>query len=649
MREIFKRLSMLVLTVCLSLTLVPAVAIADPPEDPLEESLTTPLQADVEEAPLAEDEGLTLEPASEESPELAPAYTYGWEGVGTQSSPYLVSNLDDLVLLSQLVNDGNSFSSTYFKLNADINIDAGWTPIGWFDQTQMTYRPFSGIFDGDGHTVSGMSISEYSTSDAVYAAFAQSATPTFGLFGYGVDCTIKNLDVISSIEAEGYRAVETSSIEASSVYTDGPSGSFVAGGIIGYLASADTGCVIDNCTFSGSISLDTLSACIGGIVGCIDGVSSISNCTNTATLTATTGAQFGQSTIGGIAGYVGSNDCTFTNCTNEGAITCIGGALLECGGIAGYTCPQRSMEPTTAVVSDGFVEFDSCSNSGTIDTGETSLAVGFQGGIGGILGESLFAENNLYNCFNTGDISTANVEIATGGLVGSNQLMYVTGAPSYLGVCTITNSYNAGDITGSGSVGGLGGSGQFLASNSYNKGTITGGQPGRSAVGGLFGYLMPVMYADGISEDAMDPAVINCYWIEGVEALGNFDLAWYEIEPDGAPDFLFECYSFAAPQPGLLSQRPLMFGSGLVSSTSLLRALNDHASVNPTVNGYDLETWGTDGTNDGYPVYACNMVRSPLAASSLPNTGDTLPIALLAVAGLTAGCVLLLVRRRLRS
>ena len=66
----------------------------------------------------------------------------------------------DLAGFSELVNAGNDFKGKTVKLDADINLsdsDEEWTPIGNNEDT-----PFSGTFDGQGHTVSGINISAQS-------------------------------------------------------------------------------------------------------------------------------------------------------------------------------------------------------------------------------------------------------------------------------------------------------------------------------------------------------------------------------------------------------------------------------------------------------------------------------------------------------
>ena len=95
-------------------------------------------------------------------------------GNGTEASPYEISDLATLEAFREYVNAGSG-AGEYFKLTADIDMsekygadiggsEVSWTPIG------NGIVPFTGNFDGGGHTISGLYIN--STSDYQ------------GLFGY---------------------------------------------------------------------------------------------------------------------------------------------------------------------------------------------------------------------------------------------------------------------------------------------------------------------------------------------------------------------------------------------------------------------------------------------------------------------------------
>ena len=158
------------------------------------------------------------------------------DGAGTVDDPYKISTGAELAYLAEKVNGGESYSGNYFKLTSDIRLNTDdvptsgneWTPIG-----NGTAKPFSGIFDGAGHVICGLYISD--------AAFP-------GLFGK-VSGTVQNLVVQGSVTA-GNKAVAST-------------GGYAAGGI-----ACEAGNVIQNCGFYGKVSDSTgWYLDIGGVVG----------------------------------------------------------------------------------------------------------------------------------------------------------------------------------------------------------------------------------------------------------------------------------------------------------------------------------------------------------------------------------------------
>ena len=154
-------------------------------------------------------------------------------GAGTVDDPYKISTGAELAYLAEKVNGGESYSGEYFKLTNDIRLNEqdvptggnSWTPIGnGFDES------FSGIFDGAGHVIRGLYISD--------AAFP-------GLFGM-VDGTVQNLVVQGSVTG-GDEAIGESE---------------AAGGI----CSTSEG-EIQNCGFYGKVSDSTDMLFIGGVAG----------------------------------------------------------------------------------------------------------------------------------------------------------------------------------------------------------------------------------------------------------------------------------------------------------------------------------------------------------------------------------------------
>lgn len=105
-------------------------------------------------------------------------------GSGTSSDPYVIYNASQLDQVRNFLNDEN----VCFKLGADIDLKSfiagenpiqGWLPIG------SSAAPFMGTFDGNGKTISNLTITR-ATTDYV------------GLFGHAGSATIKDLTIKDS-------------------------------------------------------------------------------------------------------------------------------------------------------------------------------------------------------------------------------------------------------------------------------------------------------------------------------------------------------------------------------------------------------------------------------------------------------------------
>ena len=109
-------------------------------------------------------------------------------GDGTAQNPYLISTEEHLIKLSTLVNNGNDFKNTYFKLNSNISLSNNFIPIGnrVTSSGSTVSFPFSGNFDGNGYSISGLNITSIPTG----SEFS-------GLFGCVSSATIKNLTLVS--------------------------------------------------------------------------------------------------------------------------------------------------------------------------------------------------------------------------------------------------------------------------------------------------------------------------------------------------------------------------------------------------------------------------------------------------------------------
>lgn len=237
------------------------------------------------------------------------------ESVTATQSGYIleIGTYDQLVNFRNKVNSGASYSGMTVKLTADIDIsERAWTPIGaaYRDTTSPNFHVFQGTFDGNGHTISGLT----NTGFKIASAFKGSnkTTPAgygeyvFGLFGSVYNATIKNI-VMANVN------IDLACDEKEKVVGDS------VGAIVGFAAGdKKTGVTIENCeVLSGSIvGYDA----VAGIVGrSYSGKITIENCKNAATVSAIRRAC-------GILGYTNTSyikdggSAAITNCTNSGNV-----------------------------------------------------------------------------------------------------------------------------------------------------------------------------------------------------------------------------------------------------------------------------------------------------------------------------------------
>ena len=239
----------------------------------------------------------------------------GFYGKGTAENPYEIRNAKDLKLLAQKVNGGVTYKDKYFKLTADIDLknEPNWTPIGTMLVEEG--RPFQGTFDGGGHQIANLTIS----NGGQYG----------GLFGYTEGAVIKSCNVTGEVNGYnctggivGYANNNTHILNCSfqgNVEGDGEE----RGGIVGHTSS---GCEVSGCFVTGTVTGDRE---VGGIAG--SGVGTIKNCYALANVTAT-GVN-----AGGIAGK--AYGVTIENCYYSGEVS----AKDYAGGIAGYVSGAKTI------------------------------------------------------------------------------------------------------------------------------------------------------------------------------------------------------------------------------------------------------------------------------------------------------------------
>lgn len=179
-----------------------------------------------------------------------------------------IRSLKDLLEFARLVNQqGENFDGWVVKLECDIDLsNTDWEPIG-----NSPSCPFSGEFDGDGHTVSGLHLH----TDASLVGFfgiLKGVAPLGTAEVHGLclrDVILSGSTDISSTGAIAGHAGERTLIENCHVVGDIRSWSFV-GGIVG-VANGFVG--IRECQVEGRVVGENLSDIIGknNVAGAIAG------------------------------------------------------------------------------------------------------------------------------------------------------------------------------------------------------------------------------------------------------------------------------------------------------------------------------------------------------------------------------------------
>ena len=149
------------------------------------------------------------------------ATSFAEGGDGSEESPYEISSAEELQYLSDLLSDEENRSSEYrnqhYILTSDISLNdtsdyAGWSEAG----PEYDWRPigvaaaFGGVFDGNGHTISGLYINADMEDDNT-----ADARKNGGLFAQIFGGTVKNLNLTEVyIEVSG-DALDTGAIAGS--------------------------------------------------------------------------------------------------------------------------------------------------------------------------------------------------------------------------------------------------------------------------------------------------------------------------------------------------------------------------------------------------------------------------------------------------
>lgn len=194
-----------------------------------------------------------------------------WAGSGTFLNPYLIRSADGL----QTISLGTFFWDKHYVLIEDVDLSGiSLGPIG-----RDEWNAFTGVFDGDGHVLSNLTI-------------ASSQSDNVGLFGYVANGRLLNLG-LEDVEIVGRNCT---------------------GALAGYLRGGD----IIGCYATGRVNgwED-----VGGLIGYSRNEAQIARCYSLCDVT-------GREIVGGLAGNL--NSTHLTDCLSGGIQVSVG--IQECAG-----------------------------------------------------------------------------------------------------------------------------------------------------------------------------------------------------------------------------------------------------------------------------------------------------------------------------
>ena len=334
-------------------------------------------------------------------------------GKGTKELPWIITTADQMLCIADDLAAG---ATRYFKLGADIDM-AGkeWTPLNTASPYGMAID-----FDGDGHTITNLSV-----TSGTYSSL-------FGVLnGRVANLNITNASVTSTGGSAvgivaGYGGTDSIHSEIVNVHAQGEvlqnGGYRGTGGLVGRLyGPADNPTVISRCSFSGSVTMTAtntgtgglvgvaknalISACstsatvtnvgnyAGGIMGFDDGTVTIENCYSA-------GSVAGNQRIGGLVGGLIKAQSAIRNCYSTASLS----ASVCLGGILGHA----SLDKWTATTSEPGNVVEKCIawNTSIRATGEQQDEYTDQGSSGAIVGYTS-VKNYLTDCFRRADLDFA--------------------------------------------------------------------------------------------------------------------------------------------------------------------------------------------------------------------------------------------------
>jgi hypothetical protein len=250
-----------------------------------------------------------------------PSAVIPFAGTGTVNDPYLISTAQEFSLLSWY----SGILNKQIKLTANLDLSGFLLyPIGDLGR-------FTGVFDGNGHTISNAVITRLNGDNIGIFGYTGGQIKNLGV----VDANIQGRDTVGILAGKSFAAI-------TSCYTTGTvSGHDNVGGLVGDKYSGTISSCYATATVSGSGQL------VGGLVGCHE--------YGTTTSCYATGAVNGSSPVGGLIGsnFSGTVTSSFWNTQTSGKTT-------SAGGTGKTTAQMQSLSTFTSAGWDFTTIWDIC-------------------------------------------------------------------------------------------------------------------------------------------------------------------------------------------------------------------------------------------------------------------------------------------------
>ena len=298
----------------------------------------------------------------------------------------LIETESDLISLRSSLDSGIDYTGITVTLANDIVLTSEWSPIGTSD------NPFTGNFNGNGHTVSNVRLIADSSGDCA------------GFFGYVCGAEIKDLSLSGTADVDvfyvggivasvdgiiAFSGTTTITGCRNAITIENSRSSGYEGGITAY------GGIITGCRNDAAIS--GVGQGTGGIVAFASG--SITNCVNYGSVA---NSRTGSSNAGGIVAYK-TDGTAITACVNHGVVSAVSSGSSNAAGIAARASG---------------INITSCYNTGAIS------AIGGTKNNHVINSAGILARNPdsvqvvIDNCWNSGSITASGTGTGAGAGIG---------------------------------------------------------------------------------------------------------------------------------------------------------------------------------------------------------------------------------------